>query len=677
MYGMLLESVEHFLREKYGEKTWNLIRSRAGVKNHVFVTHERYPDHLILDIASAAAEVIGKQTKMTPDDFIEFFGTCFVKFFSNYGYDRIIKVSGRYFRDFLDGIDNLHEHMRFAYPKLMSPTFFCSEETSTGLLLQYKSKRRGFLRYVMGQILEVARTFYGITVEMKVLRNNSTETGCHVVYQLNFNNSAFKPPSPDAVSVHQNHDLTCEAFFRIMPFSFVVTPNMKILTTGEALSSTLGNVLIGNRVDSVFTLRRPRREFSWENIKSWNVVCELVAKLPCVKNHGLKKPLLRSVKSVDKLDLIKPSEHNHKMSLRTILEENGRQISLTGSRKSRRHSDFVERNGALMSRLCGNDYSAKVMKPLHLKGQMKYLKRYDMVLFVCSPMISSVEEMARTGMYMSDLGMYDSSQEMVLSGIQPLPELEYARDQLLDRGKTLEENLEKLDQERQRSEELLYRMMPKAVADELRDGRKAVETCKHFESVTIMFSYLDGFDHICANVTPMEVVNLVNKMFLTFDELSEKHDVYKFETLGDAQYMVVNGIPVRKDRHVEPVAAMALDILESVKELKDPTSGTPLTVTIGMHLGPVAAGLVGEKMPQYCLFGDSVNIAARLRTTSLPMRIHISESCNECLRGTDFETEFRGLIELKGKGSTRTYWLMGKKGKPQSQSLDFKEIISS
>ena len=116
------------------------------------------------------------------------------------------------------------------------------------------------------------------------------------------------------------------------------------------------------------------------------MICELVAKLPCVKNHCLTKPLLRSVKSVDKLDLIKPSEANHKTELRTILEENGRQINLKDQRKSRRHSDIVERNGALVTILSGNDYSAKVMKPLHLKGQMKYLKRYDMVLFVCSPM---------------------------------------------------------------------------------------------------------------------------------------------------------------------------------------------------------------------------------------------------------------------------------------------------
>ena len=266
MYGMLLESVEHFLKEKYGQKTWNLIRLRAEVRNHVFVTHERYPDNLMLDIARAAEDIIGKQTKMTSEDFIQFFGVCFVKFFSNYGYDRIIRVSGRHFRDFLRGIDNLHEHMRFAYPKLMSPSFYCSEETTSGLLLHYKSKRRGFLRYVMGQVMEVARTFYGIALEMKVLENHSADTGCHIVYRLSFDNSACKPPIPDRLSVRESRDLSCETFFHIMPFSFVVSANMEITMTGDALLSTLGNVLIGNRVDAVFSLRRPRREFTWENV---------------------------------------------------------------------------------------------------------------------------------------------------------------------------------------------------------------------------------------------------------------------------------------------------------------------------------------------------------------------------------------------------------------------------
>ncbi|XP_022801702.1 soluble guanylate cyclase 88E-like isoform X2 [Stylophora pistillata] len=659
MYGMLLESVEHFLKEKYGEKNWHLIRLRTGIKNHVFVTHERYSDHLMLEIASAAVDVLGNETKMTSEDFIQFFGTCFVKFFSNYGYDRFIQISGRHFSDFLRGIDNLHEHMRFAYPKLMSPSFYCSEETSTGLLLHYKSKRTGFQRYVMGQIMEVASMFYDIAVEMQVLNSTSSEAGCHVVYKLNFDNLAFKPPTPDALSIQQNRDLSCEAFFHIMPFSFLVTSDMNIQMAGKALSSMLGTILVGSRVDAVFTLRRPQREFSWENIKSWNVICELVAKRPCLKNHSIEKPPLRAVKSVDKADFMVPRDTNHNVELRKILDKTEHQNGFAGL-KSRRHSD-LPLNGTLVTKFCGNDYSAKVFRPLHLRGQMKYLKKYDMVLFICSPMISSVEEMARTGMYISDLEMHNSSQEMVLSGIQPLPELEYARDQLLERGKMLEVNLENLDQERQRSEELLYRMMPKAVADRLRDGQKAVETCEHFDSVTIMFSYLDNFDNICASVSPMEVVSLVNKMFLNFDKLSEKHDVYKFETLGDAQYMVVNGVPVRKDRHVEPVAAMALDILDSVRELKHPTSKKSLTVSIGIHLGPVAAGLVGVKMPQYCLFGDSVNTAARLRTTSLPMRIHISQSCHESLREIGFQTEFRGRIELKGRGKMHTYWLIGRK----------------
>ena len=286
MYGMLLESVEHFLKEKYGEKSWNLIRLQAGVKNHVFVTHERYPDNLMLDIARAASEVVGKQMNMSPEDFIQFFGVCFVNFFSNYGYDRIIRVSGRHFRDFLSGIDNLHEHMRFAYPKLQSPSFYCTEETSSGLVLHYKSKRKGFVRYVIGQVMEIARTFYDITLEVKVLENLSSDAGCHIIYQLYFNNSAFrKPLSADLLCFRERRELPCETFFNIMPFSFVVSSNMEILMAGAALLSTLGNVLIGNRVDAVFSLRRPRREFSWENVSALtrriHLLAECVKKIKC------------------------------------------------------------------------------------------------------------------------------------------------------------------------------------------------------------------------------------------------------------------------------------------------------------------------------------------------------------------------------------------------------------
>ncbi|KXJ25014.1 Soluble guanylate cyclase 88E [Exaiptasia diaphana] len=217
--------------------------------------------------------------------------------------------------------------------------------------------------------------------------------------------------------------------------------------------------------------------------------------------------------------------------------------------------------------------------------------------------------MLDTGLYMNDFSMHDTSQEMVLSGIKPLPQLEYARDQQFEQGRELEQTMEKLNNERQKSEELLYRMIPKEIADRLRQGESPISTCE-------------------------------------------------FETLGDALYMVVSGAPKRQDHHAEPMAAMALDMLNTVQKVKDPITKKAMTVTIGIHTGPVAAGLVGEMTLQYCLFGDTVNIASRLRTTALPMRIHISEQCNEALKGSKFQVEFRGVIEVKGKGKMKTFWLI-------------------
>ncbi|CAH3168490.1 unnamed protein product [Porites lobata] len=308
---------------------------------------------------------------------------------------------------------------------------------------------------------------------------------------------------------------------------------------------------------------------------------------------------------------------------------------------------------------------------LHLRGIMKYISSWNKVIYICSPLIGGTEEMMRLGLYMNDLSLHDMSREMVLSGIKPMHQLEKTLEKEFEKGKALEENMENLALMRQQIEELPYRRMPKAIADRLRLGGKVVETCENFESVTVMVSYMDGFESICSQVGPMEIVSLVNDMFTIFDKLTEKHDVYKViiwrlvnlqvETSGDAMYMTVSGAPVKNMHHAEAASAMALDMLEAVKKIKNPANKEPMTVSIGMHSGPVAAGLVGKKTPQYCLFGDTVNIALRLRTTALPMRVHISEATKKCLENTDFRMEYRRTVELKGKGKTKTYWLIARK----------------
>lgn len=123
--------------------------------------------------------------------------------------------------------------------------------------------------------------------------------------------------------------------------------------------------------------------------------------------------------------------------------------------------------------------------------------------------------------------------------------------------------------------------------------------------------------------------------------------------------MVVSGAPEKDFNHAEKVCDMALDMVEAITDLKDPSTGTHLRIRVGVHSGAVVAGIVGLKMPRYCLFGDSVNTASRMESTSAAMKVHISQSTRDAL-GPNYTVKERGEIEVKGKGVMKTYWLEGK-----------------
>ncbi|XP_034749148.1 heat-stable enterotoxin receptor [Etheostoma cragini] len=217
--------------------------------------------------------------------------------------------------------------------------------------------------------------------------------------------------------------------------------------------------------------------------------------------------------------------------------------------------------------------------------------------------------------------------------------------------------------ERDRADRLNFMLLPGPVVRSLKEtGRVEPEL---FEEVTIYFSDIVGFTTLCHYSTPMEVVDMLNDIYKNFDSILDHHDVYKVETIGDA-YMVASGLPKRNgDRHAVDIAHMALDMLAFVGtfELLH-LPGIPLWIRIGVHSGPCAAGVVGNKMPRYCLFGDTVNTASRMESTGLPLRLHVSQSTINILQRTDckFEYEKRGETYLKGKGKEMTFWLTGVTG---------------
>ncbi len=170
-----------------------------------------------------------------------------------------------------------------------------------------------------------------------------------------------------------------------------------------------------------------------------------------------------------------------------------------------------------------------------------------------------------------------------------------------------------------------------------------------FDCVTIYFSDIVGFTTISAYSSPIEVVQLLNDLYTMFDEICTYNDVYKVETIGDA-YMVVSGLPLRNgNAHAGEIATMALNLLHHCGKFKiKHLPGVPLRLRIGMHSGACVTGVVGLKMPRYCLFGDTVNTASRMESTSQAYRIHVSESTQKILEEIGgYHLDFRGVTELK------------------------------
>ncbi|KAL1497774.1 hypothetical protein ABEB36_008675 [Hypothenemus hampei] len=256
-------------------------------------------------------------------------------------------------------------------------------------------------------------------------------------------------------------------------------------------------------------------------------------------------------------------------------------------------------------------------------------------------------------------------------------------DQMMDMMVTYANNLEELVNERTRllyeeknkTEDLLHRMLPKPVAARLTRGY-GIEP-ESFDLVTIYFSDIVGFTAMSAESTPLQVVNFLNDLYTVFDRIIKGYDVYKVETIGDA-YMVVSGLPIRNDDiHAGEIASMALDLLSAVKNHSIAhRPNETLKLRIGIHTGPVVAGVVGLTMPRYCLFGDTVNTASRMESNGEPLKIHISLQCKDALEKLGgYIIEERGMVNMKGKGEVRTFWLTGATDQAvQRREVDLTEL---
>lgn len=218
---------------------------------------------------------------------------------------------------------------------------------------------------------------------------------------------------------------------------------------------------------------------------------------------------------------------------------------------------------------------------------------------------------------------------------------------------------EALRYQRENSERLLLNILPEPIAVRLKMQESNIADT--FDEVTILFADLVNFTRLASKVSPKKLVSLLNKIFSTFDRLTEKHGVEKIKTIGDA-YMVVGGLPTSRCDHAEAVAEMALDMQQTISQFNADYS-TNLNIRIGINTGPAVAGVIGTKKFTYDLWGDAVNTASRMESHGLPGHIQVTKTTYEKLQDK-YLFEERGFIQIKGKGGMKTYLLMGRKSHP-------------
>ncbi|XP_032674743.1 soluble guanylate cyclase 89Db-like isoform X4 [Odontomachus brunneus] len=546
----------YFMLE-FGDKIWCHILEKADCKHMVFNTRQTYSDELMTNLAAALAAYTGDSM----DNIMQFFGRCFVRFFSNLGYDCTVKATGRYFCDFLQSVDNIHMQMRFTYPKMKSPSMYTTHVDPQGVVLVYRSTRQGFTHYLMGQLFQIAKDLYDTELNIRVLETSNNIPGSRnvmVKFRIDFDNCQYiaKNNRMKTPLGRELPPISCTFFLRLFPFGVVMNKEMRILGAGDKLLQAWGGTtsILSKHVTEVFKLRRPKGiSFTWGNVM-----------------------YLHSV--IFELELIRANDHH----------------TVVNSGDTPSTSSSLDRRGSQGAR------------SILLKGQMRYIEDIKAIIFLCSPLINSLDELLNMGLYLNDLNPHGMSKELVLAGWQHCGRLEMMFERAEQRSTELEDSYALLDRWKNKSDELLYSMIPQTVADRLRAGASPLSTCE-------------------------------------------------VETVGRV-YMAASGAPDRNENHAQNIADVSLQLIEHVRSLKLP-SGLDIRIRIGIHSGPAVAGVVGIKVPRYCFFGDTVNTASRMQTTSLTGKVHISSSTKALLPEGRYRTESRGVVWVKGKGDMETYWL--------------------
>ncbi|XP_073439441.1 guanylate cyclase soluble subunit beta-2-like [Dendrobates tinctorius] len=627
MYGFINTCLKSLVIEQFGEDTWQKLKSLAEVQD-TFMTYEVYDDVITLRMVKEACRMLN----VSEEEVLKLFGAYFFSFCKQSGYDRMLRTLGGNLTEFIENLDALHSYLTLSYKEMNAPSFRVEKMSDGTMLLHYYSDRRGLCHIVPGIIESVAKDFFNSEVTMRIIyqteERERTGKREHVIFEVFQKSEGHKKsikPKENLDDKEQPHQDQVDLINMLKKSHWDIIRNVVRFGRGSLL----------NTFQPVYPSRLWMDEKAFCNEFPFHIVFDKELK---IRQAGVN--IQKYVPGIQTID-IRLDEYF------TIVHP---QVTFTISNiKMFTNSQFVLKTKREMM-----PESWKKQPTLKLRGHMIWMDSIHCMIYMCSPKLRSLQELEERNMHISDIAKHDVTRDLILLNHQRLAEMELS-NQLERKKEELRILSKNLEAEKEKTETLLYAMLPQHVANQLKEGKKV--QAGEFPTCTILFSDVVTFTNICSACEPIQIVNMLNAMYSRFDHLTSVHDVYKVETIGDA-YMVVGGVPVAVETHVQRVANFALGMRLAAKEVINPISGDPIQIRVGIHTGPVLAGVVGDKMPRYCLFGDTVNTASRMESHGVPDKIHLSPTSFNALKLQDFEIVERGVIEVKGKGKMRTYFLL-------------------
>ncbi|XP_006874212.1 PREDICTED: guanylate cyclase soluble subunit beta-2-like [Chrysochloris asiatica] len=606
------------------------------------MTYTVYDDIITIKLIQEACKVLD----VSMEAILKLFGEYFFKFCKMSGYDRMLRTLGGDLVEFIENLDALHSYLALSYQEMNAPSFRVEKGADGNLLLHYYSDRHGLCHIVPGIIEAVAKDFFAIDVTMDIIGMNEEEerTGKkeHVVFRvvqkIHRQTRRAKSNRPQEGQDIQRDQEALEAAFLRMKEKYL------------SISPCPVNKSRWNIVQSIVMFGKGHFTNTFETVYPERLWIEVKTFCNAFPFHIVFDESLQVKQAGVNIQKFVPGLQTQKIRLDEYFSIVHPQVTFSILSICK----FINSQFVLKTRREMMPEAWKMKPTLKLRGQMIWMESTRCMVYMCSPKLRSLQEMEEHEMHLSDIAPHDTTRDLILLNQQRLAEIELS-NQLERKKEELRVLSKHLAIEKKKTETLLYAMLPEHVANQLKEGKRVA--AGEFKTCTILFSDVVTFTNICAACEPIQIVNMLNSMYSKFDRLTSVHDVYKVETIGDA-YMVVGGVPVPAESHAQRVANFALGMRISAREVMNPVTGGPIQIRVGIHTGPVLAGVVGDKMPRYCLFGDTVNTASRMESHGLPNKVHLSPTAYRALENQGFEIIERGEIEVKGKGKMTTYFLI-------------------